>query len=340
MRASFSSVSRPFLLIALFVAAGSLQLASAQSPNEAGTVSVGAGDALTIGGLLQTDAYLGRADNDGFRVRSTRLRFGGNAESLQYAVQTDFASSSILLDAFARLPLTDQLRMTAGIFKTPFSAEILTPRPNLLFAERARVVNNVAPNRQAGVSLSRTLVPDRLTARVGAFNGTSGLQPPPSDPLLYVGRLSGRLPVSTGELELGTNAAYSIDDDTPLFGLGRPAFSGTRVLFGADARLDIDRWLLAGEIDTAWLDPNGGADTANPFGFYVAAGADVSEDQQVLIRFDQYDPDTPLQATPEDQLTLGYNYDHSSLLRFLVNYQAATDDVGDGFFTARLQVAL
>jgi hypothetical protein len=175
---------------------------------------------------------------------------------------------------------------------------------------------------------------------VGIFNGTRGLQPPSSDPLLYVGRLNGTLPVDGGQLELGTNAAYSIDDDTPLAGLGRPSFSGGRLLFGADARLEIDRWLLAGELDTAWLDPDGGADTSSPFGFYLAGGADVSENHQVLLRFDQYDPDVPLQAAPEDRLTVGYNYDPTSMLRVLVNYQAATDDLADGFFTARLQVAL
>ncbi len=316
------------------------QLASAQSTDDGGTVSVGGGDLLTIGGLLQTDAYLGRAPTDGFRVRSTRLRFGGEAESLQYAVQLDFTSSAPLLDAFARLPLSDQLRVTAGIFKTPFSAEILTGRPDLLFAERARVVDNVAPNRQAGVSVAGALVPDRLTATVGAFNGTRGLQPPASDPLLYVGRLNGRLPVSNGQLTLGVNAAYSIDDDTPLAAMGRPSFSGRRLLFGADARLEVDRWLLAGEIDGASLNPDGLGDANRPLGFYLAGGVDVSEDHQMLVRFDQYDPDVPLQASPDDQLTVGYNYDPTSMLRFLVNYQAGTNDLGDGFFTARLQVAL
>jgi hypothetical protein len=50
----------------------------------------------------------------------------------------------------------------------------LTPRPDILFAERARAVNNIAPNRQAGVTLSATLLPDRFSATVGAFNGTRG----------------------------------------------------------------------------------------------------------------------------------------------------------------------
>jgi hypothetical protein len=309
----------------------------AQPAYEKGGVSVAGGDLLDIGSLLQTDGYFERPQGDGFRARSTRLRLGGEAKDLQYVVQTDFSSSSVLLDAFTRLPLTDRLRVTAGLFKTPFSAELLTPRPDVLFAERARVVNNTAPGRQAGVTLRGTLIPDRLTVTGGAFNGTPGLQPNDNDFLLYAGRLDGRVPLGPGILEVGANAAYSIDDGIATS--GRSAFSGRRVLYGVDARLDIERWMLAGEVDGASLDPDD-ASTASPFGFYVAGGATIQESHQVRARFDQYDPDVPAQTAPDDQLTVGYNYEPSSLLRVLLNYQAPTTALGEGFVTARLQVAI
>lgn len=327
-----------FVLLVLVV--GGHYGANAQPMNDSGAVSVGGGDALTIGGLLQTDAYAGRPGGDGFRVRSTRLRFGGNAEGLQYAVQTDFSASPVLLDAFARLPLTSRLRVTAGLFKTPFGGEFLTPRPDLLFAERARVANHIPPNRQAGVALGATLLPDRVTATIGAFNGTRGLRPNDNDRLMYVGRLNGQIPMDDGQLEIGTNVAYSVDDGANLYRLGRPAFSGSRFLFGVDAQLEMNRWLLAGELNAGQLDPERRSTTAEPFGFYLAAGADVAEEHQVLARFDQYDPDAPTQATPEEQLSLGYNYDPTSVLRVLLNYQAPVDDMGNGFLIARLQVAL
>lgn len=314
--------------------------AYAQSDDSQGLVRVGGGEHLTIGGLLQTDAYMGRADGDGFRVRSTRLRFGGQAETLQYAVQLEFASSSPLLDAFVGLPLSERVNLRAGVFKAPFSGEILTGRPDLLLAERARVVNNVAPGRDVGVSLKGTLLSDRLTATIGTFNGTPGLRALGTDPLLYVGRVQGQIPVGRGELEVGSNAGYSIDEALPLPTVGQsPRFSGTRVLFGVDARLDIDRWLLEGELDAAWLSPDNNPNTINPFGFYVTAGAVVQEGHQVLIRFDRYDPDAPGQPFP-NQLTGGYNYKPTSMLRVLLNYQAPTSNLGDGTVTARLQVAI
>ena len=136
---------------------------------------------------------------------------------------------------------------------------------------------------------------------------------------------------------MGANAAYSIDDGIATS--GRSAFSGRRVLYGVDARLDIERWMLAGEVDGASLDPDD-ASTASPCGFYVAGGATIQESHQVRARFDQYDPDVPAQTAPDDQLTVGYNYEPSSLLRVLLNYQAPTTALGEGFVTARLQVAI
>ena len=312
--------------------------AHAQPAYESGGVSVAGGDLLSIGGLLQTDAYFQRAENDGFRARSTRLRLGGEAKDLQYVVQTDFSSSSVLLDAFTRLPLADRLRVTAGLFKTPFSAELLTPRPDILFAERARVVNSLAPGRQAGVTLRGTLVPDQLTLTGGAFNGTPGLQSNDNDFLLYAGRLDGTVPLGSGRLNVGANVAYSVDDGVSTG--GRSSFSGRRLLYGVDARLKMGRWLLAGELNGAELDPDGPPSSASPLGVYVAGGADMGDAHQVRARFDQFDPDVPAQAAPDDQLTLGYNYEPSSLLRVLLNYQTPVSGLSDGFVTARLQVAL
>lgn len=321
-------------LLSLFAAP-----AVAQPEGEGGAVRVGGGDALTIGGLLQTDLSLNGPQPNGFRIRSTRLRLGGEAQDLQYVIQTDFASSSILLDAFARLPLSETVGVRAGVFKAPFSAEILKSRPDLLFAERSRAANALPPGRQAGATLSATLVPDRLTATAGAFNGVGGLQTNDNDHLLYVGRLDGTVPLGSTTLEAGANAGYSVDDDVPRPGLGA-SFAGTRVLFGGDARLSGDRWLLAGEVNGTRFDPDGGADAQTAFGYYVAGGVDVAEGHQFLARFDHYDPDVPGRAAPDDRVALGYNYDPSSMLRFLLNYEAPTSDLGDGGVVARLQIAL
>lgn len=319
--------------------------AAAQSPGETG-VTVGAGDALRVGGLVQADAVLGRdSAPDGFRARSARLRLGGQAQGVSYVVQTDFTSSSALLDAYVQLPLADRLRLRGGLFKTPYSAEFLAPRPSIRFAERARVVNALAPNRQAGVQLSGDLTSAasdaQVTATLGAFNGTRGLTTNDNDNLLYLARLAGSLPVGPGMLDLGASGGYSIDDDVTIPNTVT-SYSGTRALFQADAEYETGRLLLSGEIHTANLEYDGPAvpelDSQSPFGYHATAGVNVAEEHQVLARLEGYDPDT-LGPSPDDQLVLGYNYDASSVFRVVVNYQASTEDLAEGFFTGRLQVA-
>ncbi len=312
---------------------------------------MGAGDALRAGGLVQADAVLGRdGTTDGFRARSARLRLGGQAQEVSYVVQTDFASSSSnspssLLDAFLQVPLADRLRLRGGLFKTPYSAEFLAPRPRIRFAERARVVNALAPNRQAGVQLSGDLTPAasdaQVTATLGAFNGTRGLSTNDNDNLLYLARLSGSLPAGSGTLDLGASGGYSIDDGVTIPNTipdATESFSGTRALFQADAAYETERWLLSGELHAADLDPDGVEGTRSPLGYQATAGVDVADGHQVLARMEGYDPDTP-DSSPDDQLVLGYNYDASSVFRVVVNYQASTEDLAEGFVTGRLQVA-
>lgn len=339
-------LSLPSLLITLGVLCG-LSPAAAQSPSD-GSVTIGDGHTLRIGGLVQTDAYLAREETDvplarsagsGFRARSVRVRLGGETQRLSYVVQTELTSSSVLLDALARVPLTDRIRLSGGLFKTPYSAEILKGRPDLLFAERARVVNALAPARQAGATLSASLLPDgRLTATIGSFNGTTGLQGNDNDLLLHVGRLATAVPVGPTQLNLGVNAAYSIDDQVTVAERQQP-FSGRRILVGGDASLQSDRWLLEGEVHVADLVSDRPDEaTSSPFGYYVAGGATVAPRHQFVVRYGYFDSDVP-RSTGGDNVTLGYNFDVSSTLRAQLNYRAPVDDADGGFATARLQVA-
>jgi len=331
-------------LVALLIAPFCASIPAAAQTSEGTGVTVGAGDALRVGGLVQADAYVGRdvAPNDGFRARSARLRLGGQAEGLSYVIQTDFTSSSPLLDAYVQVLLADRLRLRGGLFKTPYSAEFLTPRPRIPFAERARVVNALAPNRQAGVQLTADLTTDasdaQVNATLGAFNGTRGLSTNDNDHLLYLARLTGRVPLGAGTLNLGASGGYSIDD-----GVGIPrvasSFNGTRLLGQLDARYETERWLLGGALHAAELDVDGPEGARSPFGYQATAGVNVAEDHQLLARLEGFDPDQPLLPARDDQFVLGYNYDVSSVLRVVVNYEASTEDLGDGFLTGRLQVA-
>ena len=334
------------VFIALLLTLGSgLSPAAAQGLG-GGPVTVGKGGALQLGGLVQADLRLGQENApDGFRARSARLRVGGEVKGLAYVVQTDFTSSDVLLDAYVQLPFADRARIQGGLFKTPYSSELLAPRPRIRFAERAPVVNALAPARQAGLKLVGNLTGSEstpLTVTVGVFNGTRGLSPNDNDHFLYLGRVNGGFPLGPGQVDLGASVGYSVDDGVTIPNTN-PSFSGTRFLFQADAEYEAGRWLLASEVHAASLDSDRptipSAGSRSPFGFYVTAGAEVAEGHQVLARLDSYDPDAPTTRIQEEQIALGYNYDISTIFRVLVNYQAPTDELTGGFVTGRLQVA-
>ena len=75
-------------------------------------------------------------------------------------------------------------------------------------------------------------------------------------------------------------------------------------------------------------------------GFYATGGVTVAPNHQVLLRYSYYDVDDTVSTLEANRLSLGYNFDPTSILRLHLTYEAPTDDLADGFATARLQVAL
>lgn len=105
------------------------------------------------------------------------------------------------------------------------------------------------------MTLDGTLIPDRLTATIGAYNGTPGLQAAPNDPLLYVGRVTANVPVANGQFTIGSNAGYSNDEELPFQQFGEipaspePGFSSGQMLGWRST----DGFLRAKWIPPGWI---------------------------------------------------------------------------------------
>jgi phosphate-selective porin len=84
------------------------------------------------------------------------------------AVGTGRASVS-LQDAYIRWT-HDSLALQIGQFKTPFSREFVTSLAEIETADRATVVDSLAPKRDIGIMASYT-VGGRGTISAGVFNG-------------------------------------------------------------------------------------------------------------------------------------------------------------------------
>lgn len=313
--------------------------AQSPSPSDTTFVSLLRGTELGIGALLQVDGMAGRDDApDSFELRVARLRFRGTAHRLQFFVQTDFNRAPAVLDTRLRVSVSEAVSVAAGLYKAPFSAELLLFRGDLPFLERSRVVNALAPRRQTGVSVRADLLPDRLRFEGGVFNGNGGrLRINDNNSFLYVGRLAGTLPVSdSGNLTIGANAAYSRDEAANLGVLPDP-FTGDRTVLGVDARLHWQQWLLAAEGITAWLDAAGLM--YQPSGYYVTVGHRLTDYHQVLFRVDAFDDDRSVTDEPA-VLLAGYNFFWTPAAKLQINYSAPADNVTQGAVGARLQLAL
>jgi hypothetical protein len=116
------------------------------------------------------------------------------------------------------------------------------------------------------------------------------------------------------------------------------SFQGQRILFGADAEFQHEKWLLAGEWITASLDPPN-SDSFQPWGYYATVGYNVAPRHQVLVRLDGFS-DGQAFTTEEEELILGYNLLWTSALKVQVNYVTPLDEIDAGTLGARLQLAL
>jgi phosphate-selective porin OprO and OprP len=275
---------------------------------------------LTLGALLVTNVDVGLEDAPtNASIRAARLRLGGTLDGgFSYFLQTNFASSVSLLDLRVGWSPSPALTVYAGRFKAPYSREILAYLGDLDFILRSRVVDELAPFRQIGLQASGR-VGEHAALTVGGFTG--GENQPRNESLVGVARLEGvAIPVGDGALSVAVQAA--VGRDGAIAGRAYPVtFEGEGVLFGADARFELGRLLLAGEYHRADWDPLGAA-TTDSDGWFATAGWTAVPGHQALARWDRYRaPD----ATASDYLVVGYNFWPSSAVQLLANWWAPLD---------------
>jgi phosphate-selective porin OprO and OprP len=137
--------------------------------------------------------------SDQLEIRRARLIFTGDPESdLSYSFQVDVAKTPYIMDAALTWKHYRGVRITAGQFKIPFSAEsLISDNLNTPIA-RSRAVNDLAPGRDTGVQGRDTGVQisgSRLGAKeplvdyaVGVFRGQTLIYSPQAHYQAVAGR--------------------------------------------------------------------------------------------------------------------------------------------------------
>ncbi|MFH1807913.1 MAG: porin [Pseudomonadota bacterium] len=197
--------------------------------------------------------------SDGFQIRQLRAVVSGKlGHGFDYYTQIDAASSRPLIDAIIGWGPIDALKLSLGQMKTPFSGEFLISRPDLSFIERSEAQLAISANRSVGAQLSGHFLDQHLSYRAGVFNGEGFDALEWGRSLLYVGRVQAvpldlHLRSQNFQWTVAINAAYGpraileLGDIRPLSLAG--TLDGSRLLAGADSRLQLGPVWLAGE----WL---------------------------------------------------------------------------------------
>ncbi len=113
--------------------------------------------ALQVHGYIQGRFTNQEGTPDRLEIRRARLLFTGEPVSnLSYTVQADFVKAPYLMDLSLTWKFSPALRITAGQFKIPFSAESLISDNLNVPVARSRAVNSLAPGRDTGVQARDT----------------------------------------------------------------------------------------------------------------------------------------------------------------------------------------
>ena len=190
-----------------------------------------------VGGYLQArETY---QSNVGLTASVNRARVsvdGGLPQHFSYRLLVEYeangtattAASVSLRDAYVRWQ-SDALTFTAGQFKVPFSRESLTSITTIETADRATVVDSLAPKRDIGI-MGDWRLSTLAALSLGVYNGDGQNKPANRDSTLMV---SGRL--SLRPIALLTVAAE----------VARYNRDSTR--YGADGSLEWRGFILRGE---------------------------------------------------------------------------------------------
>jgi phosphate-selective porin O/P len=189
----------------------------ASSPPASSTEA--AGPSVKLTGYIQArETYRSGVGLTGSINRARLAASGTVAKNVSWRIQGEFRTGSVgtgkasvsLQDAYVRYQ-PGSFGIQAGQFKTPFTREFITSLTDVETADRATVVDSLAPKRDIGL-MADYAIGALATVTAGVFNGEGQNVTANTDStLLWIGRATVR-PVAY--LSLGTNLARYGSDST------------------------------------------------------------------------------------------------------------------------------
>lgn len=287
-------------------------------------------DQLSIGMLLQSVGSFSFQDdnfNGGrqFGLGATRLDVQGALPSnFIYRLQLEFRNNPSVLDAEIGYKFSESFTLIAGQSK-PFLSADLDPSPaNTDFINRARLVGSMMSTRERGLTAIGKA--GQFNYALGMYNGF-GRTALNDNRFFYTARAGYTHELNTGDLNFSVNLGLNTSENAPVGSTGLSSTDG-RFIYGAFVKYDSDSWFGTVEfLQTDFEQSFSGIDETIT-GFYITAGNNLTEVDQVLARWDHLSFDQTGQSS--DRFVLGWNRQISSLISFQLNmlgqFNEFTDD--------------
>ncbi len=285
---------------------------------------------FSVGLLLQSVGVFS-LDNDNFNggrqfeLGATRLDIRGELPSnFMYRMQVDFRRNPSILDAQVGYRFSDQFRVVAGAFK-PFLSADLDPSPaNTDFINRARLVGSMMNSREIGVTALGES--EGFNYRFGMYNG-NGLQGGNDNRFLYTARLGYTVPLeNNGNVNFGLNGAINTSEGEQVGNTGLTS-AGDRLTYGAFVKYDSDTFFGTIEFLQTDFELLGSGLDETITGFYATVGNNITDQSQLLARWDHLSYD--LTGIDSNRVVLGWNYQATQLVSFQLNGLLQFNDVVD-----------
>ena len=277
---------------------------------------------------------------DGFDIRRARLDVRGNISPyFSYRLQTDFAGTPKLLDAYAEIKVYDYLNFTVGQAKIPFSAENLASSNKMESIDRSQVVEALVARgkdeignqngRDIGVQVGGSFgkFENRFIFdyKIGVFNGAGINAADKNDYKDIVGRL----------------IAHPVKG----FDLGGSYYNGTRFTttnldrerYGIELSYEYKRFFVRGE----FIEGKDGAIKRN--GWYAQTGYYlIPAKLQLIAKYDTYDTNTSASNDISTAYLIGGTYIFNNWSRIQAGYTIKQEEgasINNNFGVIQYQIS-
>jgi len=319
------------------------------------TFGVVSGRNISIGGYTQVryQSLQEPKKIDGFDIRRARLDIkGAFSPEWEYRLQTDFAISPKIIDAYFVYKPYDGFKITGGQFIVPNSLENTTPDNTLETIDRAQVSGLVNRNKDAigdqngrdiGLQVSGSLFQNSasrylLDYYLGYFNGQGINKSDLNESKDIAARLVAH---PTTFLDFGVSYSNGYDNwettaakaatYNPAIGsvitiktLATNAINTNNVQnrIGADVAVNYNLFSLRAE----YLQAQQGYGLKKD-GWYAQVGYFVIPTKvQLVAKYDSFDKDKKIAKNTTEFLTLGTNYYVNSFTKIQINYKRYSDN--------------